>query len=126
GVHVIVASHPHMYGVQTEWSKAFANAPIYVNAADAQWVQRTSSAVELFQQQVQVLPGVWLRRVGGHFPGSCVVWWAGRDESGVLMGGDSITPVAREGWVTFMRSFPNYLPLSAQTVLRVADSVADL
>lgn len=43
-----------------------------------------------------------------------------------MLSGDSIGPVARQGWVTFMRSFPNYLPLSANVVRRIAASVADL
>src|SRR5699024_8187630 len=60
------------------------------------------------------------------FAGSAVAVWPGEDGAGVMLSGDSIGPVARDGWVTFMRSFPNYLPLSAAVVRRIAASVDDL
>ena len=34
GVAVVAASHPHMFGVQVEWSYRFGSAPVYVTAAD--------------------------------------------------------------------------------------------
>jgi hypothetical protein len=34
----IVASHPHMFGAQVQWSRRLGGVPVYVNAADAQWV----------------------------------------------------------------------------------------
>ncbi len=151
GVAAIVASHPHMYGVQLEWSAAFDDAPVYVSRADADWVQRrhrgaaassgagTSGAgtssdtaaargpIVEYDGQIEPLPGVVVRQVGGHFPGSSIAVWRSPDDgAGVFLGGDTISPVVRTGWVTFMRSFPNYLPLSAAVVRRMADAVADL
>src|SRR5579862_7624828 len=40
-VTAIAASHPHMYGVQVEWSKALGGVPILVSEVDVEWVQRT-------------------------------------------------------------------------------------
>ncbi|SMY11220.1 hydrolase [Brevibacterium jeotgali] len=127
GVGAIVASHPHMYGLQLEWSRAFDDAPIFVSRKDADWVQRYGSAIELFDEEAEPLSGIRVRQVGGHFPGSCVALWrAPGDGALVMLGSDSVSPVARDGWVTFMRSFPNYLPLSAQAVRMIAARVADL
>lgn len=126
GVDAIVPSHPHMFGMQLEWSAAFAGAPVLVCRADADWVQRSGNAIWHFYHEAHPLPGVSVHRTGGHFPGSVVALWTGRDGTGVMLSGDSIGPVARSGWVTFMRSFPNYLPLSANVVRRIAASVADL
>src|SRR5271154_5113518 len=39
-VIAIVASHPHMYGAQVEWSRRLGEVPVYVNAPDAEWVMR--------------------------------------------------------------------------------------
>lgn len=125
GIAAIAPSHPHMFGMQHEWSAAFADAPVFVCEADAGWVQRDSPNIVTYDD-AEPLPGVVLRRTGGHFPGSAVAVWTGADGIGVMLSGDSIGPVAREGWVTFMRSFPNYLPLSANVVRRIAASVADL
>ncbi|MCI4012216.1 hydrolase [Brevibacterium sp. ZH18] len=126
GVQAIAASHPHMFGVQLEWSAAFEAAPILVCRTDADWVQRQGPNIWYFYRESQPFPGTSLYRTGGHFAGSIVGLWTGADGKGVMLSGDTIGPVARDGWVTFMRSFPNYLPLSANVVRRIAASVADL
>ncbi|SDS90160.1 hypothetical protein SAMN04489752_2806 [Brevibacterium siliguriense] len=126
GVSAIAASHPHMFGTQLEWSAAFDDAPVFVCRADLDWVQRTGWVICPYFHESEPVPGVRLRRTGGHFPGSAVAMWTGADGTGVMLSGDSIGPVARSGWVTFMRSFPNYLPLSAAVVRRIAASVIDL
>lgn len=126
GVRWIAASHPHMFGAQIEWSTAFNNAPVYVNSRDAEWVMRPGNAIREWDGEVELTPGLTLVRVGGHFPGSSVALWRGHDGEGVLLSGDSILPVARKGWVTFLRSYPNRLPLSAGAVRRIADRVLPL
>jgi hypothetical protein len=125
GVAAIAASHPHMYGVQLEWSRRFHDAPVYVADADREWLQRPGDAVRFWDEPVDVLPGVRLHRIGGHFPGSAVVSLTGRDGSGVLLSGDTVL-VTPDRWVTFQRSFPNHIPLSAAVVGRVADSLGAL
>jgi hypothetical protein len=126
GVSAIAASHPHMFGTQLEWSAAFDDAPVFICRADLGWVQRPSNRFAAYFSEAAPLPGVSLRRVGGHFPGSAVAVWPGADGIGIMLSGDSIGPVRRQGWVTFMRSFPNFLPLSAAVVRRIAASVAEL
>ena len=39
-VVAIMASHPHMYGVQVEWSRALGGVPVLVAEKDRQWVAR--------------------------------------------------------------------------------------
>ncbi|GAA1634604.1 MBL fold metallo-hydrolase [Brevibacterium sanguinis] len=126
GVAAIVPSHPHMFGMQLAWSAAFDDASVHVCARDREWLQRQGPAIEFFDDGTEPLPQVSVHRVGGHFPGSVLALWEGGDGSGVMLAGDSIGPVVRDGWVTFMRSFPNYLPLSAAVVQRIAASVSDL
>ncbi len=125
-LRAIVASHPHMYGVQQQYSQALGGPPIYVARKDASWVQYSSAAVIEWEDPFEVLPGVWLHQVGGHFPGSTVaLWTAGAEGRGVLLAGDAIFPVA-DGNVTFLRSYPNRIPLSAAVVRRVAARVGAL
>ncbi|MDN6605243.1 hydrolase [Brevibacterium sp.] len=126
GVHGIAASHPHMFGLQLEWSAAFEGAPVFVCRTDAEWVQRDGPNIWAYYREARPLPGTAVLRTGGHFAGSAIALWTGSDGTGVMLSGDTIGPVARDGWVTFMRSFPNYLPLSANVVRRIAASVADL
>jgi hypothetical protein len=52
--------------------------------------------------------------LGGHFPGATVLHWATAD--GTLLSGDVLQVTPDRTHVSFMLSYPNYLPLSAQTV----------
>src|SRR5215204_1049159 len=40
GVSAIAISHPHYYTTMVEWSRALGGVPIYLHAADRQWVMR--------------------------------------------------------------------------------------
>jgi glyoxylase-like metal-dependent hydrolase (beta-lactamase superfamily II) len=124
GVAAIVASHPHMYGVQSAWSAAFDDAPVWIAEADQQWVGRWTPAMRTWTDPFEVLPGIVIDQVGGHFPGSTVALWSDPPSSGrgVLLAGDAIFPVA-DGGVTFLRSYPNRIPLSAAVVRRIAEQV---
>ncbi len=126
GVRWIAASHPHMFGTQLEWSEAFNNAPVLVNACDREWIARPGDAITPWDDEYELTAGLTLVRLGGHFPGSAVALWQGQDGAGVMLSSDTIFPVERKGWVTFLRSYPNRLPLSANTVRRIADRVEGL
>ncbi|MDN5857683.1 MAG: MBL fold metallo-hydrolase [Pseudonocardia sp.] len=124
-VAAILASHPHMYGVQVEWSRALGNPPVLVPEADAEWVARPDDAISTWSGIREILPGVTLFQPGGHFPGSTVVHWAaGAGGAGVLLSSDTIFANPDRVSVSFMRSYPNRIPLSAAVVDRVATAVA--
>ena len=121
-VRAIVASHPHMYGVQVEWSRMLGGAPVLVAEADREWVARPDPVIETWSGDLEVLPGVTLSQPGGHFPGSAVAHWrAGAEGRGVLLTGDTIF-ANPDGTASFMRSYPNRIPLSAAVVQRLADA----
>jgi hypothetical protein len=126
GAAVIAASHPHMFGVQVEWSRRFGDAPVFVTSADREWLQRDDAVVQLWDESVEVLPGVTLHRIGGHFPGSAVAHFTAADGRGVLLSGDTVAGTPDQHWVSFMRSFPNKVPLSAAVVEKVAGRVLAL
>jgi hypothetical protein len=75
----------------------------------------------------ELAPGFTLVRCGGHFHGSTVLHQAGANgRPGALFTGDTIKVVADRRYVTFMYSYPNDIPLDAQTVQHIADCVAPL
>ena len=124
GLHAISASHPHFYGAMIEWSHAFGGVPVYVPRADEEWVARPDPAVRLYEGSREPLPGLTLVQCGGHFDGSAVLHWpAGAGGRGALLTGDSISVVADRRWVTFMRSYPNYIPLSPSSVQGVVEAI---
>lgn len=112
GIAGISVSHPHFYGTMIEWSHAFGGAPVYIPRADAEWVVRPDPVVQYYEGAQEPLPGVTVVQVGGHFEGSAVLHWEqGAQGRGALLTGDSIAVAADREWVTFMRSYPNYIPL---------------
>jgi glyoxylase-like metal-dependent hydrolase (beta-lactamase superfamily II) len=123
----IVASHPHMFGAQVEWSRRLGGVPVYVNAADADWVMRPDPVIVQWSGRQQLTPALSVVQVGGHFPGSAVACWSdGADGRGVLLAGDTIFPNPDRRTVSFLRSYPNRIPLSAAVVRRMADTLAEL
>ena len=126
GVAAVASSHPHMFGAQVEWGRRFGDVPVYVQAADRQWVQREDRLIRGWSDTVEVLPGITLHRIGGHFVGSAVARFPGADGRGVLLSGDTVAGTPDEHWVRFMRSYPNKIPLSAAVVGRIAERVVGL
>lgn len=125
GVRAMAISHPHYYSTMVEWSRALGGIPIYLNALDRQWVVRDDPAIVYWDGPALALaPGVTLIHCGGHFAGSTVLHWAeGADGLGALLTGDTIMVNLDRRTVSFMYSFPNYIPLGAEAVQRVAAAV---
>jgi glyoxylase-like metal-dependent hydrolase (beta-lactamase superfamily II) len=125
GLSAIAISHPHFYASMTTWSAAFDDCPVYIHAADGQWVQYRGAGLRLWEgNTLEILPGVTLINTGGHFAGSTALHWAdGCNGGGALLVGDSLTVVMDRRYVSFMYSYPNLIPLPAYAVRRIADSV---
>jgi hypothetical protein len=120
GLAGIAASHPHFYGAMVEWSHAFDGAPLYLPSADRAWVVRDDTKIHWWSDEIEPLPGLHLVQCGGHFDGSAVLAWDnGADGRGALLVGDTTT-VVKDAHVSFMRSYPNLIPLPAVTVREVA------
>src|SRR5262249_31835294 len=68
--------------------------------------------------------GLTLIRCGGHFDGGTVLHWpGGAAGQGALLSGDIIQVVADRMHVSFMYSYPNYIPLPASAIHRIVQAV---
>ncbi|WP_462187138.1 MULTISPECIES: MBL fold metallo-hydrolase [unclassified Frankia] len=112
GIRAIAVSHPHFYGAMVDWSHAFGGVPIYIHAADAAWIGRTGDAIVLWSGDThRIGPGLTLVNGGVHFAGGTVLHWAdGENGRGALFSGDILQVVQDRRWVSFMYSYPNYIP----------------
>jgi hypothetical protein len=127
GIAAIASSHPHFYGAMVDWSDAFGGVPIHLPAADRLWAMRHSPAIEYWEETCDVLPGLVVVRCGGHFEGGAILHWpAAAEGRGVLLTGDIVMVVPDAGWVSFMRSYPNLIPLSARRVAAIAATLGPL
>ncbi|MCI0814713.1 MAG: hydrolase [Chloroflexi bacterium] len=123
GVQGISVSHPHFYAAVGAWSEAFG-APVHLPSADREYFVRTDIDVTWYEGTHELWPGLTLVQTGGHFEGSAVLHWAGGAEGrGALFTGDSISTAADTRWVTFMRSYPNFIPLPPASVKGIVASL---
>lgn len=124
GLRAIAISHPHYYSSMVEWARCF-DAAVFLHAADRRWVMRPDSSIEFWDGETKTLwDGMTLIRAGGHFEGGTVLHWAGGAAGrGALLAGDIIQVAQDRRWVSFMYSYPNYIPLSAAKIDRIASTV---
>ncbi|RDW81124.1 putative metallo-beta-lactamase domain protein [Aspergillus mulundensis] len=134
GIDAIVISHPHYYTTHLLWAKVF-KCPVYLSAEDEEWAVMKGEGQVFFLGSALSLaaPGInegddgkadiVVIKTGGHFPGSTVLWWRSLK---TLLIADTIAVVpSGRYWVdrpagtasfTFMWSYPNMIPLSANDV----------
>jgi glyoxylase-like metal-dependent hydrolase (beta-lactamase superfamily II) len=123
GLSGIAISHPHYYSSMVEWSRAFGGVPIWLHEDDRDWVMRPDPAVRFWRgESSSIGSGLTLVRLGGHFEGAQVLYWAcGADQQGIVLAGDVLQVVVDRRFVSFMYSYPNYLPLPAAAVRRIVE-----
>ena len=125
GVASIAISHPHYYTSMVEWSIAFGNAPIHLHADDRQWVMRPDSKIRFWSgDRCTLLDDLTLIHTPGHFDGFQVLHWpGGADGKGVLLSGDQPQVCMDTHWLSFMYSYPNYVPLGARAVRQIVETL---
>lgn len=123
GIDAIAISHPHYYASMIDWSETFGDAPIYIHEADAQWVMRPDRRVRLWSgESTTLLDSLTLILTPGHFDGFQVLHWsAGAGGRGALLSGDQPQVCLDIRWVSFLYSYPNYIPLRPAAVRRLAE-----
>jgi hypothetical protein len=116
GLKAIAISHPHFYGSMAAWGRTF-DCPVLVHRADQQWVVEPDPCIEFWcGEKTNILPGITLHQLGGHFPGSTVLNWTDRR---ALLTGDTMLVTWDRRHVSFMWSYPNYIPLPGAEVARI-------
>lgn len=117
----IASSHPHLTGLSISISHALGRVPVWYNAADEKWIRRPDPVIQLWSDQHELAPGVTLIQCGGHFDGSAVLHWAaGAGGQGAILVGDTVRPNADLWSVSFMRSYPNLIPLPPKAIRTIA------
>ena len=119
GIRAIAISHPHFYSSMIEWAECF-DAQIFLHSADREWVMRQSLRIRFWEgSTLSLWDGLTLINCGGHFEGGTVLHWpTGTNGKGALLTGDIITVVQDRRYVSFLRSYPNLIPLGASAIRR--------
>jgi hypothetical protein len=125
GISAIAISHPHYYTSMVEWSRVFGGVPIYLHEDDRKWVQRPDGCIRFWRGETRGLDGgLTLIRVGGHFPGFQVLHSSEAESGkGALFTGDQPQVCPDRRYVSFMYSYPNFIPLHVAGVRRIVAAV---
>jgi hypothetical protein len=125
GLAAIAISHPHFYTSMNRWSAAFGGAPVYIHEDDRDWIRQPDPAIRCWSgETMKLLPDTTLIRCGGHFPGAAVLHWSkGADGAGIVCSGDTMTVTADRKFLTFMRSYPNLIPLPPKAIRKISDAM---
>ena len=107
-----------------EWGECFS-AQIFLHAADREAVMRESPRIHFWEGTTLPLwDDLTLINCGGHFEGGTILHWpAGANGKGTLLTGDIITVVEDRRYVSFMRSYPNFIPLGAAAIRHIVAAV---
>ena len=127
GIRAIAISHPHFYSSMLEWAEHF-DAQVFLHAKDRQWVMRKSPRIQFWEGTTSSLwDDLTLINCGGHFEGGTVLHWPaasrGGGSKGALLTGDIITVVQDRRYVSFMRSYPNLIPLGPAAIRRILERI---
>ncbi|KAK0731352.1 beta-lactamase-like protein [Lasiosphaeris hirsuta] len=149
GLHAIVISHPHYYSTHVEWATAFS-CPVYLSSEDMTWTAReTERRIPIAETRTDILlgssdtdlveAGIVAIKLGGHFPGSLVLLF----DKHLLIADTLLTvPAGVANWkvnalgeprerpkgantFSFMWSIPNFIPLSANEIVRMWEILKD-
>jgi hypothetical protein len=128
GLNAIAVSHPHYYSSMAEWSHAFNDVPVFIHERDGDWLQRRDLNLQLWSGAARRINNDFaLIHCGGHFEGYQVAHFSrGADGRGTLLAGDQPQVCADTRWVSFMYSYPNWIPVNAQTVERITGALDPL
>ncbi len=127
GIRAIAISHPHFYSSMVEWAEHF-DAQVFLHAKDRQWVMRESPRIHFWEgTTLSLWDGLTLINCGGHFEGGTVLHWPAASGScrskNALLTGDIITVVQDRRYVSFMRSYPNLIPLGSAGIKRILETI---
>jgi hypothetical protein len=115
GLRAVAISHPHYYSAMIEWAHRF-DCPVLLHSDDREWVMRPDPSILFWSGETHDLgEGATLLRLGGHFPGGTVL-----HRDGMLLSGDIVQVIPDRAHVSFMYSYPNLIPLPAETVRSIA------
>lgn len=128
GLSAIAISHCHYYTTMIEWSDAFGDVPIYLHENNRKWVQRASKAIVYWSgEEFRISPSAVLYRVPGHFSGGAALHWReGANGAGTLFTGDVMQVTQDRRFVSFMYSYPNYIPVNGATARRIGEIIEPL
>ena len=126
GLEAIAISHPHYYGIMSEWA-SFFNCPVYIHSNDKEWVLDSSDNITFWEgDRLRLSSHLTLIKTGGHFPGSTILHYESDNDLGALFCGDTLYLSRDRKHISAMYSYPNVIPLAPEKLLTILETVSAL
>ena len=126
GLKAIAISHPHFYTTMVRvGARLRLPDPSQRRRQGLDHAAGSRRSIYGKATRFKLWDGVTLIRCGGHFDGGSVLHWAGgAGGRGVVCAGDILTVTTDRKWLSFMRSYPNFIPLSQHEVEHIGAALA--
>ena len=124
GIRAIAFSHPHFYSTMNKWADIF-DCPIYIHQNDEQWIVNKGSRQNLWSGiEKQLWDRMKLINVGGHFPGSSILYVPFLSARGSILCGDTFVISPSKKHTAAMYSYPNKIPLPLKEIGRIKEQIS--
>lgn len=126
GIHILSASHPHGFGAIHQLQDRFDPAFVVIQRDGVRFTKAFRVNYP-FDEKLELLPGITLHHVGGHYEGHSVLHHAARQ---ALFAGDALKfETDEEGkavGISCHKAFHNQIPLSHAEVRKYRDVIGAL
>ncbi|MCB0539895.1 MAG: MBL fold metallo-hydrolase [Bacteroidetes bacterium] len=111
GLKAIAISHPHYYSNMNDWAEQF-DCPIFLPESEKNFIVNPTDRITFWREEkVDFWDGIELIRIGGHFPGSSILWLPKANGKGIILCGDTFNLALSLKHFSVMYSYPNRIPL---------------
>lgn len=116
GLKAIAISHPHYYSNMKDWAEQF-DCPIFLPESEKEFIVNPTDRIRfLIEEEVDFWDGIKLFRIGGHFPGSSILWLPKANGKGIVLCGDTFNLSLSMKHFSVMYSYPNRIPLLVKEI----------
>ena len=124
GLKAIAISHPHYYSNVEAWAETF-NCPVFIHKKDEEWAPEFQDLILWQGEEKALWDGMKIINIGGHFPGSCIMYVPSLSPGGTVFCGDSLYISRSRKHVSVMYSYPNHIPVAWSEIERIAQMLAN-
>lgn len=126
GLKAIAFSHPHFYSNVNDWAKVF-DCPVYIHQNDSKFVFNRGPHIELWNGgSHQLWDDISLANIGGHFPGSSILYSPSLSPGGTIFCGDTFYLAPSKRFISVMYSYPNRIMLGRKDFIALYEKCLDL
>lgn len=126
GLKAIAISHPHYYSNMGEWAEAF-DCPIYLPESEKGFVVNPCHKIKYWDKEtINFWEGIQLIKIGGHFPGSSILYIPELSPQGVILCGDTFNLALSMKHFSVMYSYPNRIPLPIKEIAKIKKKVEEI